>query len=692
MMCVKPVLLALSTFRQSAVLVERTIDLARREGRPLSVLFVVDENIARYLLGTDVVSAEHLDAASTREHDLLEEHRRRAEAAVDLIKRQAAEAGVAVSSRIVVGRFGHEVVARVGEVGPEKLTLTRSRRPRWVLQLFGSPVDYVIEHADCPVIEDYGVSEEERRDELLPRNWLSRLLSFRLTPGGLRPGVVCLAVVFFLLMALTPAPRSMVAMMSERSPVGYGLQPGAATITGSINRVLGADLTPAQAAYKAKIMIAILFAAALLWATEAIPMGATDLLVGALLYLFYVLPLDAISKAYMTDAVFFIFGVLTIAVGVANTGLDRRIGVLLLGRVRGLKSFCFVFLPLLALAAGFLSEHALIAILVPVLLRIYREVCDGHGIRADRKLAVLLLLGICFAANQGGPGSPAAGGRNAVMVGYLKDYGVPISFAQWMYYALPFVVVVSIAVGGYMYFALSRRIKCPSVDFGAHIRAEVARLPRWTRREAAMAGILVMVILTWVLGSKRFGLGGPCMFAVVLMLPAGILSWKDIQSRVRFEVVGLYAAACAMGVGLKMTGASLWMARWAIGLLPGELARGNMLVVATSVFTGCLTNFMSDGATVAAMGPVVLSLASVAHIHLWRLGLACAFSSSFANVLIIGTPNNAIAYAAGTDPRTGERLLSLRDFLVHGAPVTVIAWLVLWGWTVMGYWRWMSWP
>ena len=39
------------------------------------------------------------------------------------------------------------------------------------------------------------------------------------------------------------------------------------------------------------------------------------------------------------------------------------------------------------------------------------------------------------------------------------------------------------------------------------------------------------------------------LLAVVLMLVFGIIEWKDIQRRVRFDVVGLYAAACAMGVG-----------------------------------------------------------------------------------------------------------------------------------------------
>jgi len=439
-------------------------------------------------------------------------------------------------------------------------------------------------------------------------------------------------------------------------------------------------------------MVAILFMAAFLWATETVPLGATDLLVGSLLYLFFILPLDRISKAYMKDAVFFIFGVLTIAIGMSKSGLDRRIGLTLLGRMRGLKSFCFVFLPLLSVAAGFLSEHALVAILVPVLLGAYRLICDAHGIQKDRALALLLLLGICFAANQGGPGSPAAGGRNAVMVGYLKEFGKPITFSQWMLYAMPYVLVMGMVVGGYVYLVFRRKIVVPDLDFRRFVGTEVGKIGRVTKKEALMGAIMLMVVTLWITSSGRLGLGGPCILAVVLMLIFNVIDWKDLQTRVRFDVVGLYAAACAMGVGLKTTGASLWLARGVVGLLPEGMQQGDSLLIATSVFTGTMTNFMSDGATVASLGPVVLSMAEIAQTHLWKVGLACAFSSSFANILIVGTPNNAIAYVGGTDPRSGERLLHLKDFLVYGMPVTILAWFVLWLWGILGYWKWMVWP
>jgi sodium-dependent dicarboxylate transporter 2/3/5 len=71
----------------------------------------------------------------------------------------------------------------------------------------------------------------------------------------------------------------------------------------------------------------------------------------------------------------------------------------------------------------------------------------------------------------------------------------------------------------------------------------------------------------------------------------------------------------------------------------------------------------------------------------WMVGLSCAFSSSFANMLIIGTPANAIAYAFARDSETGEQLVSLGDFFKHGLVITLLMFLVLWLWTFYGYWR-----
>jgi len=145
-----------------------------------------------------------------------------------------------------------------------------------------------------------------------------------------------------------------------------------------------------------------------------------------------------------------------------------------------------------------------------------------------------------------------------------------------------------------------------------------------------------------------------------------------------------------MGAGLAATGGALWMADSFISVLPEVMKSGTGLCVATSIFSGVLTNFMSDGATVAAIGPITVPMATLSGTSPIMVGLATAFASSFAFMLIIGTPNNAIAYSMAKDPETGEQLVTTQDFLIHGSVVLVLSLLVLWGWTFFGYWRWIG--
>ncbi|RJQ66517.1 MAG: histidine kinase [Desulfobacteraceae bacterium] len=530
---------------------------------------------------------------------------------------------------------------------------------------------------------------------------------------GYKPVLILISALVFIALTIMPPPQSMLNMVTKADPAGYKLPRNAKNIVDTVNQKLRPAAFKAaqegktetvgehgreslmkadQVARLAKVMVLILFWAAFLWGTEALPIGATDILVGVAIYLFAILPLNEISKAYMSDAVFFVFGILAVAVGVAKTGLDKRIGLILLSRIRSAKAFAFIFLPMLSVAASFLSEHALVALLIPVLMGIYKVSCRMHGVDKDPALGVFLLLSLTFAANVGGPGSPAAGGRNAIMVGYLMEYGTPISFLEWMKTGIAFVPLMSCVIGAYMYLRCKPRFKVPDMNPAEVVRAEVARMPKFKGLEAIMAVILVLLVAAWLIIGEHAGLGGPTLYAVMAMFVTRILRWEDVQEGVAFDVVGLYAAATAIGVGLKFTGGALWLAESFVSALPDFLSSGEGLVVGVSILTGTMTNFMSDGATVAALGPVVLPMATLAGVSVWKVGLICSFSSSFANFLVVGTPNNAIAFGMGRDPETGERLLDVMDFVKYGVPITILSWLVLWIWAVFGYWRVLSWP
>jgi sodium-dependent dicarboxylate transporter 2/3/5 len=563
-----------------------------------------------------------------------------------------------------------------------------------------------------PVIDE----AHQERDYAMARHEIPDLRKKRDLRGWLvgvhnaRPGVMLLGLAVFVGIVAMPAPTRLTQLLStpKSGKAGqaisgysdYRKMKDGATIpehysqkSELYNKELQPDgklnktpLTPRQTAFRAQVMVGILIVAALFWATGAIPVGITAVLVGALMYLFGVLPPDKVAQAYVKDSVIFIFGVLSVSAAIAKTGFDRRIGMLLLGTSKTLPRLLFIFAPLLAVTASFLSEHALVAFLAPILILGYGAVIRSAGVKKDRDMVVMLMLMLTFVANIGGPGSPAAGGRNAVMLGILADYGINITFAQWMKYGLPFVPVMAAVIAAYFFVVFRTRLKVKDFDMAEQVRRESAKIGKMTPQEYRTAAVLALLILTWATCSDFLGMGGPVIMAIVLLNVLGVLRWRDING-IHWDVVALYASATAMGAGLAATGAALWMADAFVRVLPEVLIKGEGLAVAASLITGFLTNFMSDGATVAAIGPITVPMATVAGTPPIMVGLATAFSSSFAFMFIIGTPNNAICYSFAKDPDTGEQLVTMRDFLIHGTAVWALSMAVLIGWAFFGYWR-----
>lgn len=544
------------------------------------------------------------------------------------------------------------------------------------------------------------------------RHWRHRLLGSQ----NLRPAVILLGTVILLLAAVLPVPAELRSLLGSPKTgqrevdviagyPGYGALAAGETIAGHYRikhrppgMTAAGEVT--QLGRRALLMTGLILVAALFWATGAVPMGVTALVVAVVMYAAGVMRPDGIAQAFAKDAVVFIFGVLVLSQVIVGTGLDRRLAMLLLLPVRSLPRLLFVFLPLFALACSFISESILIALMMPIFVTVHRELVRESGGSGDpqthRGMLVMFALMLCYASNVGGPGSPAAGGRNAVMVGILSDYGQAPSFLQWMQYGLPFVPVAALVVGLYFFVVFGRRFRGRRLDVAGIARRSSRRLGPMTREEHVTTAVSLLVVGLWIFGSQRFGMGGPVLLGLVLLNLLGIMKWRQI-TRIHWDVVFLYAGASALGKGLAETGGALYLARGFVGALPEQVFAGGegwlgaaLLPMAISFLTGLVTNIMSDGATVAAVGPIAVPMARDAGLHPWVLGYATAFASSFPHMLIIGTPANALVYIMCRDPATGRQLVTQKDFLKHGAVVFVLSFVVLWCWAFLGYWRWIG--
>ena len=111
------------------------------------------------------------------------------------------------------------------------------------------------------------------------------------------------------------------------------------------------------------------------------------------------------------------------------------------------------------------------------------------------------------------------------------------------------------------------------------------------------------------MGGGQFGLGGPALLALVLPVMFRIVTWNRILSQISWDAWFMYCGALTLGSLLKESGGALWLARSFLDLLSYmNMDQSYSLWVGMSGFSGLVTNFMSDAATVAVIGPIVVPM------------------------------------------------------------------------------------
>ena len=128
-----------------------------------------------------------------------------------------------------------------------------------------------------------------------------------------------------------------------------------------------------------------------------------------------------------------------------------------------------------------------------------------------------LLFSLCFSLNMGGPGTPSAGGRNVIMIGFFNNYEVPITYFGWMKYGWPLVPIGGTMVLLYMATLFSGKIKTKDLTPGLqHIKEETRKMGRMKYAEYVTAGMLFVIVVLWIFGGEATGLGGPALLALVV--------------------------------------------------------------------------------------------------------------------------------------------------------------------------------
>lgn len=418
---------------------------------------------------------------------------------------------------------------------------------------------------------------------------------------------------------------------------------------------------------EAQIVLVMTVVAVILFVTEPVPLPTVALLI--IVGEVFLLGIDSskVAKSLMTDSVLFIMGSLMLAVAVVKQKLDKRIAWLIV-RMTGTQTarISFGITAVSGLLASFIGEHTVAAMMLPVGMTLISLTSEDP--KKVRNLAAVLLFSISYGCSVAGIGTPSGGARNAIMIGYWREFFYDpanpethkflIDYVRWMIYAYPmFLIQVPIVT---MILLWTFRPEYRDISRAVvKLRAQIEKEGPMKGKDWLAVVIFFAVLIGWITISGKFGMGTVAVLGAALFLIAGLTKWEDMNSGVNWGVVLLYATAISLGVQMEATGAAKWVAETFLKALePMGAHDGIGLWAAVAALTTAVTNTMSNGAAVAVLGPIVLKLSVAAGESPIVIGFITAISSAFAYLTVVGTPACTIVYASG--------YLKTTDFLVVG--------------------------
>ena len=413
-----------------------------------------------------------------------------------------------------------------------------------------------------------------------------------------------------------------------------------------------------------RILIIVLVALILI-ISESIPLPAVAILILIMEVLLNVDTPDGVASSFMSDAVFFIMGSLMLAVSIDHQGLDKRLALIVLN-ITGNKTWriVFGFMFFSAILSSFIGEHTVAAMMLPVALSLIKNTGNKTGMPS--KLSTVLLFSIAYGAAIGSIGTPSGGGRNAIMIGYLSEFGlVNLSYLTWMKYAYPLLIIEIPIAAVILWFTFKPKQK--NMDSAVRkLKVQVAKSDDLNGKQKMSIGVFIFIFLSWIFFSPYIGLGIVALIGVFLFLSFGLVDWNEINRNTNWGVILLFGAAISLGIQMKETGAAFWLADKALiylNIIFEDESLGRWFV--SVVLTGVLTNILSSAATLAVLGPIVLDMGGDPLVT----GISASIASAFSYLTIVASPTCMIIHSTG--------LIRSKDYLKAGWKLFIMSVVLL---------------
>ncbi len=425
-------------------------------------------------------------------------------------------------------------------------------------------------------------------------------------------------------------------------------------------------------------LAAIALATVVLWITEAVPLAIAALLGPALAVVMHVAPARDAMAPFADPLIFLFLGGFFLAEGLSSQGFDRRAALWLMSRRFVAGSPRRASAAVMAITFAFsmwISNTATTAMMIPIGLGLHATMAnvvspEGEPRRRLDRFAGGICLGIAYSASIGGVATPVGTGPNVIAMAVLERLaGVRIDFLAWMSFALP----VSLAMLVAAIWTFQRHFPAPAErleGLTGEVRRQLAELGSMHSGERRAVGVFLLAIAGWLAPSLlRLGLGRDHVVtawatqaldegivaivcaSMLFFLPARtsstpILGWERAVS-VDWGTLMLLGGGLALGKMVFDTGLAQAIGQSVIASVGPIAASSAGLVIIATLLVLVLTEVTSNTATTTMMLPVIIGVAQAGGIAPLPAAICATMAASYAFLLPVSTPPNAMAYGTG---------------------------------------------
>ena len=433
-------------------------------------------------------------------------------------------------------------------------------------------------------------------------------------------------------------------------------------------------LWPMHMSIQAHRLLALFAFVIIYWLLEVIPIGITALLGAALMVPLGITGTKEAFSAFSNPIVMLFLGSFILAEGMVVHNLHRRIALYILSRKWVTSSFLglitgVAFIPFFL--SMWMSNTATTAMMLPITLGILNLIENKKGKKISTHAGILLL--IAYAASIGGIATPVGTPPNLIALGFLKNLGIEVGFFQWMVFALPVAIVSLIFLVAYMYFSMGK----PDFEHERiyrEVTEERKSLGKMSRGERNVLYTFLVVVVLWILPGL-FRATGKIIHSEELLtlysifhrylnekvvailgatflflLPVDVKNLKftldiDVLKRIDWGTLLLFGGGLSLGTQVFKTGLAHYIGTVLKGIItPTSLVVTLFIIVLSLDF---LTEITSNTATSNAFIPIIIGVAQASGLPILTLVVGGTLVASFAFMLPVATPPNAIVFGSG---------------------------------------------